>query len=95
MKISMKKNLKKNKECQYCKCKFGDHYNDRCIILNEIVDKEKLLYIINNNDFNIEVNNLARNYYESLDNLGRRKFIINKNLNIKIDIMELEVVFLT
>ena len=37
------------------------------IILNEIVDKEKLLYIINNNDFNIEVNNLARNYYESLD----------------------------
>ena len=60
-------------ECEYCKCKFGDHYNDRCIILNEIVDKEKLLYIINNNDFNIEVNNLARNYYESLDNLGRKK----------------------
>ena len=60
-------------ECKYCQCKFGDHYNDRCIILNEIVDKEKLLYIINNNDFNIEVNNLARNYYESLDNLGRKK----------------------
>ena len=60
-------------ECEYCKCKFGDHYNDRCIILNEIVDKEKLLYIINNNNFNIEVNNLAKNYYESLDTLGRKK----------------------
>ena len=65
--------FEKIKECEYCKCKFGDHYNDRCIILNEIVDKEKLLYIINNNDFNIEVNNLARNYYESLDTLGRKK----------------------
>ena len=60
-------------ECEYYKCKFGDHYNDRCIVLNEIIDKEKLLYIINNNDFNIEVNNLAKNYYESLDNLGRKK----------------------
>ena len=65
--------FEKIKECEYCKCKFGDHYNDRCIILNEIVDKEKLLYIINNNDFNIEVNNLARNYYETLDSLGRKK----------------------
>ena len=79
-------------ECKYCKCKFNDYYNDRCIILNEIVDNEKLLYIINNNDFNIEVNNIAKNYYESLDNLGRKKFIINKNLNIKIDIMELVLV---
>ena len=43
--------FKNIKECQYCKCKFDDHYDDRCIILNEIVDKEKLLYIINNNDF--------------------------------------------
>ena len=60
-------------ECEYCKCKFDDHYNDRCIILHEIVDKEKLLYIINNNDFDIEVNNLAKNYYETLDNLGRKK----------------------
>ena len=31
-------------ECKYCKCKFNDYYNDRCIILNEIVDKEKLLH---------------------------------------------------
>ena len=60
-------------DCKYCKCKFNDYYNDRCIILNEIVDKEKLLYIINNNDFDIEVNNLARNYYESLDNFGRKR----------------------
>ena len=60
-------------ECKYCKCKFNDYYNDRCIILNEIVDKEKLLHIINNNDFDVEVNNLAKNYYDSLDNLGRKK----------------------
>ena len=49
-------------ECEYCKCKFDDYYNDRCIILNEIVDKEKFLHIIDNNDFNVEVNNIARNY---------------------------------
>ena len=60
-------------ECKYCKCKFNDYFNDRCIILNEIVDKEKLLHIINNNDFDIEVNNLAKNYYDSLDDLGRKK----------------------
>ena len=60
-------------ECEYCKCKFDDNYNDRCIILNEIVDKEKLRYILDNNDYNEEVNNLARNYYESLDDLGRKR----------------------
>ena len=60
-------------ECEYCKCKFDDNYNDRCIILNEIVDKEKLKYILDNNDYNEEVNNLAKNYYESLDDLGRKK----------------------
>ena len=60
-------------KCKYCKSNFNDYYNDRCIILNEIVDKEKLLYIINNNEFDVEVNNLARNYYESLDNLGRKR----------------------
>ena len=31
------------------------------------------MHIINNNDFNVEVNNLARNYYESLDDLGRKR----------------------
>ena len=60
-------------ECKYCKCKFNDCYNDRCIILNEIVDKQKLLHIINNNDFDKEVNNLAKNYCGSLDNSGRKK----------------------
>ena len=29
--------------CKYCDCEFNHPYNDRCIILNEIVDKEKLL----------------------------------------------------
>ena len=41
--------------------------------MNEIVDKEKLLYIINNNEFDVEVNNLTKNYYDSLDNLGRKR----------------------
>ena len=60
-------------QCKYCKCDFNHSYNDRCIILNEIVDKEKLQYILNNNDFDLEVNNLAKNYYESLDDLGRKR----------------------
>ena len=68
-------------------------YNDRFIILNEIVDKEKLEYILNNNDFDEEVNNITRNYLDSLDNLGKKKnFLINKNILIKIGIMVLEVV---
>ena len=70
-------------ECEYCKCKFGDHYNDRCIILNEIVDKEKLKYILDNNDFNEEVNNIARNYYESLDDLGRKKIAYKQKFKHK------------
>ena len=67
------KEFKDTLECKYCKSQFNDDYNDRCIILNGIVDKEKLLHIINNNDFNIEVNNIAKNYYDSLDNLGRKR----------------------
>ena len=55
------------------KCEFNNEYNDRCIILNEIVDKEKLEYILNNNDFDEEVNNIARNYLDSLDNLDRKR----------------------
>ena len=58
------------KFCKYCKCEFNHPYNDRYIILYEICDKEKLKYILENNDFNEEVNNLARNYYDSLDNDG-------------------------
>ena len=58
-------------------------YNDRCIILNEIVDKDKLLYILENNNFDQEVNNLAKNYYDSLDNLGRKRIIYKQKHNCK------------
>ena len=74
------------KFCKYCKCEFNHPYNDRYIILHEICDKEKLKYILENNDFNEEVNNLARNYYDSLDNDGCKKLFIDRLL-IKIDIM--------
>ena len=70
-------------KCKYCDCQFNDSYNDRCIILNEIVDKEKLLYILDNNDFDQEVNNLAKNYYESLDNLGRKRIVYKQKHNCK------------
>ena len=63
------------KICKYCKCEFNHPYNDRYIILYEIVDKEKLKYILENNDFNEEVNNLARNYYDSLDNDGCKRIV--------------------
>ena len=39
-------------KCKYCDCEFNHSYNDRCIILNEIVYKEKLKYILDNNDYN-------------------------------------------
>ena len=51
------------KICKYCDCEFNHPYNNRYIILYEICDKEKLKCILENNDFNEEVNNLARNYY--------------------------------
>ena len=38
--------FKNTLECKFFKCQFNDDYNDICIILNEIIDKEKLLYII-------------------------------------------------
>ena len=60
-------------KCEYCDCEFNHPHNDRCIILNEIVDKEKLKYILDNNNFDQEVNNLATNYYDSLDDLGRKR----------------------
>ena len=63
------------KICKYCNCQFNHPYNHRYIILYEIVDKEKLKYILENNDFNEEVNNLARNYHDSLDNDGCKKII--------------------
>ena len=39
----------------------------------KFVIKKKLKYILENNDFNEEVNNLARNYYDSLDNDGCKR----------------------
>ena len=63
------------KICKYCKCEFNHPYNDRYFILYEIVDKEKLKYILENNDFNEEVNNLARNYYDSLDYDGCKRIV--------------------
>ena len=62
-------------KCEFCNCNFGDEYNDRCIVLNEIVDKKKLEYILDNNEFDQEVNNLARNYLNSLDDLGRKRIV--------------------
>ena len=78
------------KICKYCNSEFNHPYNDRYIILYEISDKEKLKYILENNDFN-EVNNLARNYYDSLDNDSCKKLFISK-LVIKTDIMLIHLV---
>ena len=61
------------KICKYCDSEFNHPYNNRYIILYEICDKEKLRYILENNDFSEEVNSLARNYYDSLDNDGCKR----------------------
>ena len=63
------------KICKYCKCEFNQPYNNRYIILYEICDKEKLKYVLENNDVNEEVNTLARNYYDSLDNDGCKRIV--------------------
>ena len=60
-------------KCKYFDCEFNHPHNDRCIILNEIVNKEKLKYILDNNDYNQEINDFAKNYYDFLDNLGRKR----------------------
>ena len=70
-------------KCQFCNCEFNHSYNDRCIILNEIIDKEKLLYILENNNFDQEVNHLAKNYYDSLDNFGRKRIVYKQKHNCK------------
>ena len=69
------------KICKYCDCEFNHPYNDRYIILYEICDKEKLKYILENNDFNEEINNLARNNYDSLDNDGCKRFVYKQVCN--------------
>ena len=70
-------------KCEFCNSKFNHSYNDRCIILNEIVDKEKLQYILDNNDFDEEVNNIAKNYYDSLDDLGRKRIVYKQKIKHK------------
>ena len=70
-------------KCKYCDCEFNHPYNDRCVTLNEIVDKDKLTYILENNNFDQVVNNLARNYYDSLDNFGRKRIICKQKHNCK------------
>ena len=70
-------------KCKYCDCEFNHTDNDRCIISNEIVDKEKLKYILDNNDYNHEINELAKNYYDSLDNLGRKRIAYKQKCNCK------------
>ena len=67
--------------CKYCNSEFNHPYNDRYIILYEICDKEKLKYILENNDFNEEVNNLARNYYDSLDNDGCKRIVYKQTVD--------------
>ena len=70
-------------KCKYCDCEFNHNYNDRCIILNEIVDKEKLKYILDNNNFDQEVNNLAKYYYDSLDDFSRKRVVYKQKHNCK------------
>ena len=70
-------------KCKHCDCDFNHPYNDRCIILNEIVDKDKLKYILDNNDYNQEINYLAKNYYDSLDDLGRKRITYKQKYNYK------------
>ena len=69
--------------CKYCDCEFNHSYNDRCIILNEIVDKDKLKYILDNNNFDFEINNLAKNYYDSLDNFSRKRIAYKQKHDCK------------
>ena len=70
-------------KCKYCDCNFNHPYNDRCVILNEIVDKNKLKYILDNSDYNKEINNLAKNYYDTLDELGRKRIAYKQKYNCK------------
>ena len=52
---------------------------------------KKLKYILENNDFNEEVNNLARSYYDSLDNDGCKRIVYKQTCD-KTDIMQIRLV---
>ena len=47
------------------------------------MDKDKLKYILDNNDYNQEINDLAKNYYDSLDNLSRKRVVYKQKYNCK------------
>ena len=47
------------------------------------MDKEKLKYILDNNNYNQEINDLAKNYYDSLDNFGRKRVVYKQKYNCK------------
>ena len=38
---------------------------------------------MDNNDYNQEINDLAKNYYDSLDNLGRKRIAYKQKYNCK------------
>ena len=38
---------------------------------------------MDNNDYNQEINELAKNYYDSLDNLGKKRIAYKQNYNCK------------
>ena len=42
-----------------------------------------MLYILENKNFDQEVNNLAKNYYDSLDNFGRKRIVYKQKYNCK------------
>ena len=42
-----------------------------------------MFYILENNNFDQEVNNLAKNYYDSLDNFGRKRVVYKQKHNCK------------
>ena len=42
-----------------------------------------MLYILENNNFDQEVNNLAKNYCDSLDNFGRKRIVYKQKYNCK------------
>ena len=58
--------------CRFCKSNFNHEYNNKTIILQEICEKRKLKLILENNDFDEEVNNISKKYYDSLDFRGRK-----------------------
>ena len=47
------------------------------------MDKDKLKYILENNDFDEQVNDLSKNYYDSLDVFGRKRIVYKQKHDCK------------